>query len=323
MEVAPGIRLIPGEVGGRPLQLYLLRGDERTVLLDSGCAPDPARLIFPYLASIGLAPTDVDLLINTHADLDHCGGNAAMKRANPDLLVTCGEADRPLIEDPEVMWTRRYNRYADEHGVAYDEAGARWIAEMLGEPQPVDFTWAGGETLRIGRDWVVEIHQVPGHTAGHLAVFDPARRFLFSGDAVHGSVYLSLEGKPVLCPTYVHVDTYLASIRYVNGLNVETLYSCHWPVKTGDEVAAFLAESKHYVELAERVVLEELGRHPGGLTLAEIIQSAGPRLGEWPRGVDQELVFSLAGHMDRLVAQARLERDETVRPILYRLRGAG
>jgi hypothetical protein len=56
MEIAPGIRGIFGTVGNRPLQLYLLRGDARTVLLDSGCAPDPERLVFPYLASIGLSP---------------------------------------------------------------------------------------------------------------------------------------------------------------------------------------------------------------------------------------------------------------------------
>jgi len=71
MEIAPGIHLIPGAVGTRPLQLFLLLGSERRVLLDTGCAPDPERLIAPYLAGLGLVPTDIDLVINSHSDLDH------------------------------------------------------------------------------------------------------------------------------------------------------------------------------------------------------------------------------------------------------------
>ncbi|MGH2508062.1 MAG: hypothetical protein ACRDHZ_11760, partial [Ktedonobacteraceae bacterium] len=63
MEIAQGIHMLPGTVGTRPLQLYLLRGSQRTVLLDSGCAPDPERRIFPQLASLGVKPDDIYLVI--------------------------------------------------------------------------------------------------------------------------------------------------------------------------------------------------------------------------------------------------------------------
>src|SRR5258706_6154909 len=108
MEIAPGIHLIPGVVGTRPLQLFLLLGSERRVLLDTGCAPDPERLIAPYLAMLGLQPSDISLVINSHSDLDHCGGNAAFKRLSPSTLLTSVEADRALIEDPRMMYARRY-----------------------------------------------------------------------------------------------------------------------------------------------------------------------------------------------------------------------
>lgn len=85
MEIASGIHRIDGVVGtaSSALSLYLLHGDIRTVLLDTGCAPDPERLIFPYLRKLGLAPADLDLVINTHPDLDYCGGNHAMKSPIP------------------------------------------------------------------------------------------------------------------------------------------------------------------------------------------------------------------------------------------------
>ena len=316
MEIAPRIHRIDGIVGTRPLQLYFLWGDVRTVLLDTGCAPDPERLIFPYLRELGLGPTDVDLVINTHPDLDHCGGNHAMKQSHPRLQISCGEADRPLIEDPQTMWDRRYNAYADRHGLKYDDNGRKWIFEMLGKSQPVDWTWRGGETLRLGDDWVVEIHHTPGHSAGHLSLFDPRSRTMLGGDAVQGSVYLDVDGTPALCPTYLDVDTYLATVQYLESLPIERLAICHWPLKTGLEVRNFLSETRQFVEMADRVLLEELRRQNQALGLAELIPLAGPKLGAWPRSVDAELMYALAGNMDRLMANGKVvQRDG--KPVRY------
>jgi glyoxylase-like metal-dependent hydrolase (beta-lactamase superfamily II) len=317
MEIVSRIHRIDGVVGTRPLQLYLLRGDMRTVLLDTGCAPDPERLIFPYLRKLGLTPADVDLVINTHPDLDHCGGNHAMKTAHPGLLIACGEADRPMMEDPQKMWNLRYNAYADPHGLKYDDNGRKWIVEMLGQAQPVDWTWRGGETLRLGHDWVVEIHHTPGHSAGHLSVFDPRSHTMFSGDAVQGSVYLDVHGSPALCPTYLHVDTYLATIQYLESLPIERLATCHWPLKTGPEVRDFLSETRQFVELADRLLLEGLRAQNTALGLGELIRLVGPKLGSWPRGVDPELMYALAGNMDRLVALGKVVQCADTKPIQY------
>jgi glyoxylase-like metal-dependent hydrolase (beta-lactamase superfamily II) len=319
MEIAPNIHMIPALVGTRPLQLFLLIGDDRTVLMDTGCAPDPEKYIFPYLKSIGRQPTDIDLALITHCDVDHCGGNAAMKCANPGVLLTCGEADRLLVEDPEVMWARRYDRYTESHGLAYSEAAKQWNMDMLGEATPIDFTWRGGETLRLGKDWVVEIHHVPGHSDGHLAVLDPKSRTVLTGDAVHGSVYLDTNGEPALCPTYLHVDTYLFTINYLRSLKAETLAGCHWPIKRGSEVNAFLDESQQFVELADLALLAELDRRHGGATLRELIAAVGVHLGGWPRPIDHELKYALAGNMDRLAAQGKVIADISRRPIQYRL----
>ena len=147
MEIAPNIHLIPALVGARPLQLFLLLGDERTLLVDTGCAPDPEKYIFPYLNELGMAPTDIDMALITHCDVDHCGGNSALKRANPNVLITCGDADRLLVEAPAVMWARRYDKFTELHGMSYPESAKQWNMEMLGDATPVDWTWRGGESL--------------------------------------------------------------------------------------------------------------------------------------------------------------------------------
>ncbi|MEW6636759.1 MAG: MBL fold metallo-hydrolase, partial [Actinomycetota bacterium] len=69
MEVLPGIHRIESDLGPRFMCQYLLVGEERTVLVDTGLAETPERVIFPYLESVGLSLGDVDEVIISHADV--------------------------------------------------------------------------------------------------------------------------------------------------------------------------------------------------------------------------------------------------------------
>ncbi len=300
MEVVEGVHRIEAEVAGRPLYLFLFLG-ERRLLLDAGCASSVPEFVVPYLAGLGLGPADLDLLVITHSDVDHQGGAHALKRANPRLLVTCGVLDIPLVSDPEVIMARRYDAYRAEHGISYDEAAQEWLREMCGPAQPVDVGWVGGERIRLGPGWDLRVLHVPGHSPGHLALLDERSGAVFSGDCVQGSVYLGLDGTPKLCPTYTDVDEYLQTTELLDALAPSELHGCHWPARRGEEVAAFLAETRGYVERLDGLVRSSMVEP---LTLRELISRCNERLPEpWPPGPDQELVYSVHGHVYRLVEQ--------------------
>ncbi len=318
MLIAPNIHLIPGTVGARPLYLYLLCGETRTVLLDSGTAADPERLIFPYLAGIGLNAASIDLVINTHADADHVGGNAALKRANPRLALTCGAADRMLIQDPPAMIARRYGAYRAREDIGPNAAANQWYADMLGEPQSIDWTWSGGETLRLGPDWVVEIHHTPGHSAGHLTIFDPRSRTALMGDTLHGGVGRDAADKPTF-PAYTDVATYLQSVETIRRLEPELLAGCHWEMMRGAEVNQFLEASAAYVHMLDDALLAALEQRSQGATLRELIWGIAP---QWTAGhsvSELELVFTFAANMQALVRSGRICEDTSVNPVRYRL----
>ena len=226
MEIAPNAHKIDSVTGGRPLQLYLLVGGDRTVLIDAGGSSEPENIIFPYLERLELTPSDIDMVIVTHSDHDHFGGLGAIKNANPAVALTCGDQDRFMVEDPETTYSFRYNHYAADHGIAFDDDARAAIMEDLGNAQQIDFTWSGGETLRTGPDWLLEIHHVPGHTYGHLCVFDTKNRAIFGGDGVQGSVYPSVEGGAALGPTYLYVDSYLTTIRYLIDISKTSAPTC-------------------------------------------------------------------------------------------------
>ena len=99
MEIVPGIQRIESILGPRPFSQYLLHG-ERTLLVDTGVEETPADVILPFLADAGFDPAELDLILNTHADVDHFGGNAAMREAATRALVLRPRARRRVDREP-------------------------------------------------------------------------------------------------------------------------------------------------------------------------------------------------------------------------------
>ena len=136
MEVAPGVHRIESILGPRPFSQYLLR-EERTLLFDTGVAETPADVILPYLASAGVDPASLDFILISHADVDHFGGNAAVRAAAPGALLCAHTLDAPWIQDSARILRERYGWYAD-HGIGYPPEAATWLRDAMGEDVPVD-----------------------------------------------------------------------------------------------------------------------------------------------------------------------------------------
>jgi len=299
VELVPGVHRIDAEVGGRPLYLFLFLG-ERRLLLDSGCASTVDEFIVPAMNELGLDIEDLDMLLITHSDLDHQGGAHALRRANPSLWIGCGALDVELVSDPDALVALRYQAYRSDHAIAPDHSALRWMRDESGESIHVDVGWSGGELLSLSPRWNLRVLHVPGHSPGHLALFDERSGALFSGDCLQGSVYLGLDGTPKLCPTYTHVDEYLATADLVEALAPSQMHGCHWPPQSGPEVAAFIAETRDYVEQVDGLVRASLTEP---MTLSTLIESVNAQLdSRWPDDGAQELVYSVHGHAERLVA---------------------
>lgn len=137
-------------------------------------------------------------------------------------------------------------------------------------------------------------------------MYDIKHQALYGVDAIHGRGYWSRSGEPKLCPTYLDVDDYLSTIQLIEHLPITTYVGCHWPVKEGSRVAAFCRESRQFVEMTDRRLLDLLKRPH---SLREICESLGPGLGDWPRPVDIELVYALQGHVARWVDLGRIKSE--------------
>ena len=106
MEIAPGIHRIEGDLGERYVCQYLVVGDERSLLVDTGLRDMPRTVIAPFLDG-----RRVDYALISHADVDHSGGNRALRELSPDTRLLCGEADRAWIESNAAMLAENYRWY--------------------------------------------------------------------------------------------------------------------------------------------------------------------------------------------------------------------
>jgi glyoxylase-like metal-dependent hydrolase (beta-lactamase superfamily II) len=226
MEIISDIHRISTQTA-KPLHLYVLKGQYRTILLDSGMAQAPDEVILPYFAKEGIdAEGPLDVIV-THADCDHCGGDGEMKRLCPQSQIHVSTQDRVMVEDPRRLMSNRYEAYEREHGLAYDEATKDWLAEAAGRAQEIDSTLAPGQRIRLSQAWDVEILPLPGHTLGHIMIWDPRHRIAFIGDGVLGHGEYDLEGRLFAPPTYVTARGYLESIDRLESLNPEIVLRGH------------------------------------------------------------------------------------------------
>jgi glyoxylase-like metal-dependent hydrolase (beta-lactamase superfamily II) len=314
VELYQGTYQIRSLFGGRNLFQYLFTGDN-VVLLDTGIAETPEKVIFPYLDRLKLKPQQITLAVTTHADLDHQGGNDALKRASPRTWLGCGVADRAMIEDPRALFDFRYNFLRAEHNVGFDPDP--W--PEAGRPRKMDICLSGGERIRLRDDWELEVLHVPSHSHGHLALYDAKRRAAFVGDAIHGRGCPKAAGGLAIPVTYYFVDIYLSTLRFFEGLAIEVLYSGHWPTMRGEEIRDFIAESRQMVELFDRVILGSLGETSAGLTLKELIDAVANAVGDWPKDGWHLAMFPVKGHMDRLEQQGKIRALRDTRPLRWQL----
>ena len=139
----------------------------RAVCIDPG---DEAERIAEALDRHGF---ELQAIALTHAHMDHVGGVAALKKLRPDAPVILHRADEfmyaALPEQP--AWI----------GIPRGEWAA--LGFSYEEPPRVDRYWTDGEIYEVGTLAFKVIH-CPGHTPGHVVLFEEDERKVFVGDCL-------------------------------------------------------------------------------------------------------------------------------------------
>ena len=317
-EVAPGIYRIESILGPRPFAQYLLR-EERSLLVDTGIATTPDEVILPSFQELGLDPADLNYVLISHADVDHFGGNATVRAAAPRAIFCAHLADCDWIGDRERILRERYGWYA-AHGpdADYDTDTKDWLRNALGPDVPVDLHLVGGEVFRLGPRLSVEVLHLPGHSLGHIGLWDPSSRSAIITDATLGAGLLNNEGEVIHPPPYMLLEEYEATVRRLQRLAPERLLTAHYAVMEGAEVDRFLDESLAFVARA-RSAIEAAIEESDEVTMSGSLTTLNPILGPFTSMVN-ELGGPIRTHLQELVANGRIEEIADRQPPAWRVR---
>lgn len=304
-ELLPGLHQIPQVLGPRYLYQYLLAG-ERSLLIDTGCANSPGEVILPYCRGIGFDPAQLDMILITHADVDHMGGNAAMRRAAPRAILACHRRDAAWIGSRETILTERYGWYR-QFGMDYPEEVWTWLEANIGPDVRVDLHLSGDEVLMLGDDRPVRVLHLPGHSPGHIGVYDEANRAAIITDAVLWKGLLDMEGHLISPPPYFVIDPYLQAIDRVLALDFDHLYTAHYDPMSGETARRWLHESKAHVQRTQEVVAGILQTAHKPMTLPEMHAAANAEVGPYTVFAI-EFAGPVHAHLEQLVAAGQAAR---------------
>jgi len=212
MEIIPNVHLITATF----VNMYLVVDPDGLTLIDTGIAGSEKRVL-KYIAGLGRASSDVRRIIITHSDGDHVGGLAALKAA------TGARVYANAIE-AEAIAAGRASREIKPRGLAGVLFGL--VAGLIKTaPATVDEFLTDGQVLPVlGGLRVVE---TSGHTPGHISLFAPSVRVLFTGDSI-------VAGDDKLLPSRESntwdMDRALEAVRLQAALGAQIVCSGHGPV---------------------------------------------------------------------------------------------
>jgi glyoxylase-like metal-dependent hydrolase (beta-lactamase superfamily II) len=193
MEIIAGIHQIkvpfpkgiPGDTNA-----YVVEGDEGNILIDCGWdSPEGLSAFIKGLEWDRLKLRDIQQIVVTHVHPDHyglaskikqlCGAKVAMHKIEAGFINSRYKDFGVLLKETE--------EELRQNGVPQTELpqlkdASLWMNQFV-TPDSPDVTLEDGDEISNG-SVELEVLWTPGHSPGHICLYEPTKKLLFSGDHV-------------------------------------------------------------------------------------------------------------------------------------------
>lgn len=151
---------------------YLIEGVSDLTLVDSGHSR-AARALLGELKDNGFQVRDIGRVVLTHTHADHVGGLAALLDRHP-VKIFAHPKEIPILQGKQLAKPLKGIR-----GFISEFVQEHWFPWP---PVEAVFPLEPGSPVRGLSQWQVLL--TPGHTAGSVSLFNPAKQVLICGDSI-------------------------------------------------------------------------------------------------------------------------------------------
>lgn len=294
----------------RNLNAYLIKDDKRNLLIDTGFRRDECRdALMGGLAELGVSMENTDIFL-THLHTDHSG--LAPEIAGPDtkIFMSCEDSRRLLYmqSHPNTHRTEEYTLQG------FSPAETAFLSDSpmrkYNSPIRAEHTYVGeGDVLEYGGR-SLRVIMTPGHTPGHLCLYDQEDKVMFLGDHVLFDITPNITTWPGFSDP---LGAYVHSLMDISIFDVRLPLPAHRGVSgTMSERIGSIIEH-HGARIREMIGILE--REPR-LTAYELsgrmswrVRGKSPSWADFPLQQKWFAVGETAAHLDYLLMRDRVRRE--------------
>jgi len=218
-----------------------------------------------------------------------------------------------MVESVDRLMKDRYRQFEADHNIGYGDELLGDLRGMVSGDASVDFRFRSGVSIGV-KDRALRVLHTPGHTPGHVMLYDPDSGVLVGGDGFFGRGIDDVEGNPTQPPPYHLYEGYNNTLQLVDALAVETLSFTHYPLLHGDEIDDMIGESEQFVSDVD-AVLDDLLSERDAITVQETIDETVDRMGSF--GLDLDLAYPLSAHLEHRRKTGDVSWNEDATPVEY------
>ena len=260
MELFKGINQIKvpiPKVGLDNVNVYIVEGTNGNLMIDTGWnTPEAFNALAQEMKTSGFAMKDITEVVITHIHPDHFGLAGKIAELT-GARVSVSEIDFSMVDSRYVhadAILSEMNSFLKANGVPDWELkmlseASQTIRNFISPISKVNLLKAGDHVAMEPFDFQVIL--TPGHTPGHICLYEPNKKYLFAGDQVLAEVVPNISYHPQSGQN--PLGDYVNSLHALEELEVRFVFPGHGSVFSGltpkiDEIMHFHRDRMRNIE---------------------------------------------------------------------------
>ena len=329
-EVIPGIHrfklpLPAKRFSTEYVNTYLVRGNNGYLLVDTGWNTSEAfASLQKQMAEIGIDFKDITQIVITHIHPDHYGLSGRLKQMSHAKLIL-HHLDKKLIKSRYINMDkllRQINQWLQSNGAPNNEldelrtASVR-MSQFVATVSP-DITLRDGEIITNGL-FSFKALWTPGHSPGHICLYEPNRKILISGDHVLTTITPNVGLHPQSSEN--PLGDYINSLNRLKQLDVDLVLPGHEELFT--DLRTRVDETLQHHEDRNLEILKSITADPK--TAYQIAREISWKTGKGDAGWQslpplhkRMAILEILAHLKTMVIDGRVDKSSRNGIIFYR-----